>query len=191
VRKRYRRAVRGSALSTAFVLICIFAGAPTDIVAQESFVLEPGERVRVTAPTCGLGLSSHVTQFRALRAGTLVLDTSECAVASVTGLDVSRGQKSNTTWGVVIGFAAGALGAIAYCSQDKNEFSNEGKCVLFDDDTTLLQVLIFGAGGGLVGGFVGYLIKTDRWEAVPLDRLRVGLAPQRDGRLMLGFSAGF
>ena len=36
-----------------------------------------------------------------------------------------------------------------------------------------------------------YLIKTDRWEAVPLDRLRVGLAPQRDGRLMLGFSAGF
>ena len=183
--------MKGTALSTVFVLHCIFGGAATDIVAQESFVLEPGQRIRVTAPTCGLGLTRQVTRFRAFRAGTLVLDTSECAVASVTRLDVSRGQKSNTSWGVVIGFAAGALGAIAYCSQNKNEFSNEGKCVLFDDDTTLFQALIFGTGGGLVGGFVGYLIKTDRWEAVPLDRLRVGLAPQRDGRLMLGFSAGF
>ena len=34
-------------------------------------------------------------------------------------------------------------------------------------------------------------IKTDRWEEVPLDRLRVSFAPQRDARFALGFSVSF
>jgi hypothetical protein len=38
---------------------------------------------------------------------------------------------------------------------------------------------------------VGGSIKTDRWREVPLDRLRVGFAPQRDGRFGLGASVRF
>ena len=58
----------------------------------------------------------------------------------------------------------------------------------------------FGALGGIVGGFVGHNIKTERWEEVPLEcrfcrvikqRLRVSLALQRDGRFALGFSIRF
>ena len=34
-------------------------------------------------------------------------------------------------------------------------------------------------------------IRTDRWEAVPLDRLRVGFAPKRNGRFALGMAVSF
>ncbi len=40
-------------------------------------------------------------------------------------------------------------------------------------------------------GLGGYLIKTERWEEIPLERLRLGLAPQRDGGFALGFSVRF
>ena len=47
------------------------------------------------------------------------------------------------------------------------------------------------AGGALIGVAIGGFIKSDRWEEVPLDRLRVSVAPQVDGRFALGFSVGF
>ena len=181
------RAVAGSGCSITFVLICILGGASTKIAAQEPLV--SGSRVRVTAPDCAL--RGQAATFRTLRVDTLVLETTQCPIASVTRLDVSIGRKSHIPLGAGIGFAAGALGAIVYCSTAKYEFSDEGKCVLFDDDTTPFQALIFGAAGGIVGGFVGYLIKTDRWEEVPIEQLRVSLNPQRDGGFALGFSVRF
>ena len=45
--------------------------------------------------------------------------------------------------------------------------------------------------GGVVGLLGGALIKSERWEEVPLDRLRVNLGPQRDGRWGLGASVRF
>ena len=55
--------------------------------------------------------------------------------------------------------------------------------------------LIGGAGlgalGAGIGAIVGALIKTDRWEEVPLDRLRVSFVPQRGGRFALGLSVRF
>ena len=47
---------------------------------------------------------------------------------------------------------------------------------------------LLGAG---VGAVVGYFIKTDRWEEISLDRLRVSFAPQRDGGFVLGLSVEF
>jgi hypothetical protein len=47
-------------------------------------------------------------------------------------------------------------------------------------------------GGAAIGAVVGNaLIKIDRWQQVPLDQLRVSLAPQRDGRLGIGLSVAF
>ena len=178
------RAVHGSGPSIAFVLIGIFGAAPTESAAQEPLVLEPGVRVRVTALDCGL--RGRATEFRALRADTLVLDTTECPLASVTRFDVSQGQKSHTLLGAGIGLAAGALGAVVFC-----EVVEKGSCELFDDDIRLEAALITGAIVGLAGGIVGNFIKTDRWEKVPLERLRVSLAPQRDGRFALGLSVRF
>ncbi len=55
------------------------------------------------------------------------------------------------------------------------------------------------AAGGVIGGlgglvtraFIGLEIQTDRWVDVPLDRLRVSVGPQRDGRYGLGASVRF
>ena len=183
MRKRHYRAVKGSGRFIPFVLICIFAGAPTKIASQEPLVFEPGVRLRVTGLDCGL--RGRVTEFRALRADTLVLETTQCPLASVTRLDVIRGQP-HAKLGAGIGFAAGFVGAIVYCKT-----VDVSGCVLFDDDLTPAVALIFGGLGGLVGGITGYFIKTDRWEQVPLERLRVSLIPQPDGRFALGFSVRF
>jgi hypothetical protein len=50
---------------------------------------------------------------------------------------------------------------------------------------------VFGGAGAIVGSVVGALVKSERWEEVPLDRLRVSIAPQRDGRFALGMSVVF
>ncbi len=181
MRKRHHRAVKGSGRFIPFVLICIFGGAPTESAAQEP--LASGSRVRVTAPECGL--SGQAATFRALRADTLVLDTTECSLASVTRLDVSRGQKSHAVVGSLVGAGAGALVGLAMCA-------NTDVCgILSDNDLKGEVVAISVVVGGLVGGIVGYLIKTDRWEEIRLERLRVSLAPQRDGGFALGFSVRF
>ena len=165
-------AVAGSGCSILFVLICIFGGAPTEIAAQEPFSLQPGERVRVTALDCGL--RGGGTEFRALRADTLVLETTECPLASVTRLDVSRGRKSHARLGAGIGFVAGALGAVVAC---------RGGCVIGEEDdfSDFAVPFAFAIGliGGVAGGITGLFIKTDRWEEVPIERLRVSPTPQR------------
>ena len=186
MRKRHHRAVKGSGRSIPFVLICIFGGAPTEMAAQESLPVEPGVRVRVTASECEL--RGQVATLQALRADTLVLESTECSLASVTHLDVSRGQRSHALLGAGIGFAAGTLGTVIYCSGNRNEFSDEGKCEVLGRDFTLLATGLVGAAGGIVGVIMGYVIKTDRWEEVPLDQLRVSLAPRRDGGFAIGFS---
>ncbi len=165
------------------ILLAFFGAAATEIGAQEPLVLEPGVRVRVTGLDCGL--RGRVTEFRALRADTLVLETTQCPLASVTRLDVIRGQP-HAKLGAGIGFAAGFVGGIVYCKT-----VDVSGCVLFDDDLTLWVAFVIGAMGGLAGGITGYFIKTDRWEEVPLERLRVSLAPQRDGGFALGFSVRF
>ena len=168
------RAVKASARSVTFVLICIFGGAPTEIAAQEPLPLEPGVRVRVTALDCGLRV--RATEFRALRAETLVLDTTECPLASVTRLDVSRGQKSHAMLGAVIGASAGVFGTLAYC-----EGGNCGLRILSgpENDLTSVLVITFGVVGIIVGAKVGNAIKTDLWEEVPLERLQ---PKRRNGR---------
>ena len=183
-----KKAVAGSGPSIALVLICIFSGVPTEIAAQEP--LPSGSRVRVTALDCGL--RGGVTEFRALRADTLVLDTTECPLASVTHLDVSRGQKSHARLGAVIGFLTGALsGAVIGFSLGDDPplfgepfpFSARNKAAI--------GFLLGGGGGAIIGALIGKAVHGEQWEEVPLERLSVSLAPQRDGRVALGFSVRF
>ncbi len=183
MRKRHHRAVKNSGPSILFVLICIFGGASTEIAAQE--LLASGSRVRVTAPDCAL--RGQAATFRALRADTLVLETTECPLSSVTRLDVSRGERSRWARGLGVGFLGGALIGAAYGGTHAGTDAWD----LPTDVAVGLGAAFFGAGGGLVGGIAGYFIKTDRWEEVPLERLSVSLAPQRDGGFALGFSVRF
>ncbi len=157
-------------------------GVSTEAAAQDTPPIAVGQRVRVTTESG----ATHVGLVTALSSGALELQgeggSQRFPAASVTRLEVSRGRKSRAELGAGIGFTAGALGAVVYCQMEAK------RCVVFDDDTTPLQALAFGAMGSVVGGFVGWFITTDRWEGVPLERLRVSLAPQGGGRFALGFS---
>jgi hypothetical protein len=175
----------------ATLLAAILASATSSrIAAQEIVRLEPGQRVRVTAPT--ISSTQIVGAFAHMAADTLVVETDGRAWhfprASLTRVDVNRGQKSNAGRGALFGFLIGAgIGAVALGSSSLCAETLEvpaGRCALI------------GAGGGGVGGLLlgtiaGALIKTDRWQEVPVDRLRVSLIPPGPGRFALAMSVSF
>jgi hypothetical protein len=90
--------------------------------------------------------------------------------------------------GAGIGFLVGGLGGAALagasCASDQ----------LFQDDAGGCAVIgfgVFGGAGAFVGLIIGSMITTTQWETVPLDRVGVNVARQRDGRLGLGLSVAF
>jgi hypothetical protein len=107
-------------------------------------------------------------------------------LASVTRIDVHRGRKGHTLTGLIIGGLAGlGLGALVAVPND------DWGCQYRDTGALCGMVIVGGAvGGTVIGTVVGTLIRTDRWEEVPLDRLRVSFAPRRDG-FAVGLSVSF
>jgi hypothetical protein len=103
----------------------------------------------------------------------------------VSRLEVHAGQKSHVWAGVVGGFLIGAgVGALV-------NSNNEGCLEILDESgCTWIGAGVGGLALGLVGAVVGSVIKTDRWEEVPLGQLRVSVVPQRDG-LALGVTVSF
>ena len=167
----------------------------SNLSAQQLSRLE-GARMRVTAPDCGM--NTQTTTLQALRGDTLLFpgrptESSnpivpvKCPVGSVTRVEMRQGRKSNVARGALIGLIPGVVGgAFAGAHVARME---ETRC----PETFKGAVIGAGIMGALtagLGAIVGALIKTDRWEEVPLDRLRVGFAPQRD-RVSLGLRIAF
>jgi hypothetical protein len=171
----------------AHALLAVLVLAPlTDAMAQDQ-PLQPGQRVRVTAP--GLGINRQVATFDGLAGDALVVtadSTMRWPLANVTRLDVHRGRGVSATRWVAMSVGGLALGAgIGWGIGKAIDESCEGTFCL---DLAQGWGLGVGAAIGFVAGFTaGALIKTDRWEEVPLDRLRVSVGPQRGGR---GFALG-
>jgi hypothetical protein len=131
-----------------------------------------------------------VGTFWAWEGDSLIMESNGNALAlsldSVTTLEVSAGRRSQTGLGMGIGGVAGFLvGAVV------GETSCADDVIVTSGQCAIAAGLVFGIGGALLGGVVGTATKTDRWVAVPLDRLRVSFAPQRDGRFALGASVRF
>lgn len=176
----------------ALAILAVLVLAPlTDALAQE-LPLRPGRRVRVTAPT--IGIKKQAATFDALRGDMLVVvadSTMDFPLASVTRLDVYAGRQGHARRGAGIGFLAGvSVGGVIgyfYCT------AGTGDCLDSSSDQgaelQLIGPLAIGAvAGTLLGAAVGALIKTDKWEQVPLDRLRVSVVPTRSG---FGIGASF
>jgi len=107
-------------------------------------------------------------------------------LASMTALDVHAGRKSRVLRGLIIGAAVGApLSGLALMQADE-EGSDPGPGEYF-----LFGAVVGGAAFGAIGAVIGALVKTDRWEQIPLDQLRVSLTPQRDGQFGIGLSVAF
>jgi hypothetical protein len=151
--------------------------------------LELGQWVRITAPQ--LGISKYSGTLVALDGDMLTVGTLRVALVDVTRLDVYMGRKRNAGTGAVVG--ALVLGvpftifAVGLCESFSGLASSNCDVV----GVAMRGLLIGGAAGALLGAGVGSLIKSDRWEEVPLDQLRVSLGPRCDGRFGLGLSVRF
>jgi hypothetical protein len=173
----------------ALAFLAILVLAPfSDAIAQE-VSLEPGQRVRITAPD--LGINQQAATFDALDGGVLTVtadSTMRCPLSDVTRLDVHRGQRGHTLLGGGVGFLVGGLVGVAV---------EAAACWATGEHSTCIDngyVLFGGIGAALGTGWglaVGSVVRTDKWEEVPLDRLRVSVVPQRGGRFGFGVSIAF
>jgi hypothetical protein len=164
----------------------------TSLPAQEPFSLEPGAWIRITAP--GAGADALAVEFVAIEGDTLRVQNvvnalpMQFPMASLTRFEVRRGRKSvGAVTYAALGAVAGTMMVLVaeprQCLEDV-----EPECPAVE---VRWELAAGAAAGALLGALAGTLIKTDRWEEVPLDQLRVSLAPQREGRLSIGLSVAF
>ena len=164
-----------------------------DLAAQETPSLAPGARVRVTTSTLNRITWSQNEMIKegtlvTLYADTLMLRAKgksaplAIPLAHVTRLDVSRGGASrleSVSKGALIGlFACGALAALFVYKL------TEGQGIFYG-------FLMGSVPGAAIGGGIGALMPGERWERVPLERIRVSLSPQRHGGVRLAASFAF
>jgi hypothetical protein len=126
--------------------------------------LEAGHRVRVHLFQPRSKVTGHVVR---VTADTLVIIPEEDApheialsATNVRRLELSRGLRSRTGRGALLGFLAGAVGGYVGLAA----FCGDSGCI---GAVALLAVIpagaLFGAG---IGAGVGSQIRTERWQAV-------------------------
>jgi hypothetical protein len=145
------------------------------VAAQDAPALAAGQRVRITSST--LGLKRQVVTLDAVGGDTLLLGgdaVRAIPLTSVERLEVFEGRHGHPWRGAWIGGLAGVVGGIpamyAICTYAACEVAG-----------LVGGAAAFGAAGALIGAGIGALIKTDKWEEVPLDGLRVSIATRGGG----------
>lgn len=189
-----------SMLLTAALAAVVLPAAPLD--AQRGGI-EPGSRVRITAP----GLDKEVGSVLRVRGDTLLLeyaasrlergrrvrlvDTTAVLVPTITRLELSTGRRSNIDKGVRNGLLIGAgiglgLGIALAADDEANDFVCDGAgCVAS------------GVAGGalwglLIGLAIGAFSSRDEWRPVMAQPTApVALIPTPDGRLLLSAAITF
>jgi hypothetical protein len=164
--------------------------------AQEQPPVEAGSRIRVTAPTVGadelVGMCVEVDATRLRVQAEEQASPLTISLTDVTRLEVSQGRKSNALAGLGIGFLGGAaIGAVLGSAAGREEGGPETLCTGDKTECAVFGAAVGGVAFGAIGAGIGALAKTERWEEVPLDRLRVSIVPLRDGRFALGLSVRF
>ncbi len=169
-------------------LLAVLAIAPlTTVAAQEPLRVKVDDRVRVTrpppfwpVPICvGQPSQRPVETVVMLKANTLVVESQRGTPAC---------RLENALIGGTIGaFAGGAIGYLI--GKASEEPCNPNQTCPFKGIRTFSAIIVGALVGGGVGAGIGTAVNCS--EEVPLDRLRVSFAPQRDGRFGLGLSVRF
>ncbi len=185
--------------------------------AQEQPSIEPGARVRISQCHTLVLRSGALTTECARYTGTLVaiapgvlemredrgVKGSTVPSDSVTKfethaggdtqtrVDVHRGTRIHPVRGAGIGFLVGGVATGVYFAIYCDPMADRDLC----GGSRTEAGLGYGAFGGLIGGFFGMLfgaaIRTDRWDEVPLDQLRLQPVATLDSRLGLAASVRF
>lgn len=175
--------MRLSVLVPALLLVSV----PT-LSAQVT--LRPGQRIRITASS--LGVERQAATLVTQEEGVLVVTadtTLRVPRIALERVDVFAGRRSHPWRGAGVGFLAGAVTGFALwlvAVEGCYEGVPESACA------AVYGGFFGGLSGALIGAAIGgFLVHTDRWERVPLDRVWVGLVPLPDRRLGLGASIPF
>jgi hypothetical protein len=178
------------AIRIASLAVAITLTVPVDTLAQQATFLAPGTRVRVSAPAvAGKRLEGTVAR---LDADTMVVRSdgwgADLAVplGSVTALDVSGGRKSRALKFGGIGAAIGAVVGTFLMIVD--EGTSAPDVDITDDEAPVEWVagpvwqkvrypVVSAAAGFGIGAIIGAAFPGERWEAVPLEGLRISVAP--------------
>ena len=177
--------MRSPLVAAAFMLLV----PSCSVIAQEIRRLEPGMRVRVTAPE--LGLNKHEGTVGAVRGDTLFLandSTVSVPATSMTRLEVSRGTKSQVGKGALIGGAIGAALGIAV------GVYGQGLCGFGEGENCWTAIPLVGLAGAVAGAGVGALLgvasgPADRWMRVSPYIVRVAASAR--GGVRVGLSIAF
>ena len=152
--------------------------------SQKAPQLIPGIKVRITAPSVAEGrlVGAVVT----LSADTLVMKPKTgnllvIPLTSVTEFEMRHGRKRFVGKGSAIGFLGGAVVGWFLPSGNLEEDEYGGGPI---------GAAILGGAGLVIGAIVGG-IGYEQWEEMPLDRIRIGISPQRQGGMMLSTSFRF
>ena len=166
--------------------------------AQRQPTIHAGARVRVSAPS--EGYRDLIGTVSGYDGGDIVIkpgnEQSSVSVplTSITTFKRSRGLKSNAGKGALIGsLVGGALGAVFGAAAYRECVPVGWLDCMMAPESAAQSAAIGGFLMGLMGAGIGALAgaeKTERWEEVPLDRLRVSFAPRRDG-FAFGVSVSF
>lgn len=164
----------------SLLVLALMVALPLGVAASDDEeglpLLSPGLRVRLVSELVVGRVTGRIveTDTHGLR----VLTDRGVAVRvpfeALTRLEASFGQRRHTREGLVAGLAVGLLiGAFGEVDE---------RTCHYDDSTSFCSrgaALAGGISGGtLLGAGIGALVKTDRWQAVSLDRLRVSLEPR-------------
>lgn len=185
-----------------FLLLLLPCAVPA--LAGETTPPEPGARVRLTVPcddvqparssgaTCRIvGRLDHLGPEGITLAGAST--SPRHPLASVTRIEVSRGERSRWRAGAGAGFVVGALGT--YVALNRGGSTNPCDPSANQDAIGQGSCIGLAAAGGLagagLGALVGSLFRSERWEEVPKDRWRVSLGPQPGGQLQLAVALTF
>lgn len=144
--------------------------------AQDAPLMTSGSRLRVStrvgAPLVGLLQSTDATSMTLDVAGQ---GATTIARSDVVRVELSTGQRSRARQGLLVGALVGTgLGILLGQSND----SPEG-CDGWDCGTS--AVLVGAAAGVALGAGVGALLKTEGWEDVPANAVRLSFVPARGG----------
>jgi hypothetical protein len=170
----------------ALLGLLVAAVASSAAVAQVGGPVQPGQRVRVRSTIAHAPELTGVVET--VRPDTLMVRDGDRGVAtavplsSIDRLQVSQGRHSKWLTGLVVGAGVGAVtGAIIGAATHK-----ENDILFSTGDNAVLGAVVFTPVGALTGTVIGLLVKTERWQTVPLDRVSPSVAPGPDGRLNFG-----
>jgi len=105
----------------------------------------------------------------------------------IARMEISRGSKSRALLGAGIGFGVG-VGLTIVTLSNGSVCNSEETCNAGD---WAKGIAIFGGVGAGLGALVGLLFRTDRWEPVPWERIRVSFTPVYNGQPGLALSVRF